>query len=152
MTVLGPSWAALGASWANRRSSWAVLGPSMAVLGQSWKLLGRLGRSGSRKRRDRRNPSKANGKSLIWASSGSPGGPLGNLLELFGFWGLLSRLEAILGGRGAILGRLGGILKNLETSSILLGRLGNNIGPCGVQLGGQLVRLGKPFWPSWKPS
>ena len=73
---------------------------------------------------------------MIWASSDSPGGPLGALLGRLG--GLLDFLEVVVGRLGAILGRLGGMLGELRK---LLEAL------CAV-LGAILDRLG----PSWKHS
>ena len=75
------------------------------------------------------NPSKTYRKSVIWASSGLPGGPFG------GFWGVLEaswghlgaswrRVGDILGHLGGILGHLRGfLLKNIEKTMKYMGFL-----------------------------
>eukprot|EP00959_Pyramimonas_sp_CCMP1952_P282132 5897204-Pyramimonas_sp.AAC.1 len=79
---MGPSWGPLGRSW----------GPSWAVLGQSE----------CREEADAQMLKYVT--SVIWASSGLPGGPLGCLLGCLG--GLLGASSAVLGHLQAILGRL----------------------------------------------
>ena len=86
-------------------ASWRPLGPSWGNLGG---LFGRLGTSGSRKGERAENIEKHTGKSMILASRGPLGIPLGGLLERLG--GLLARLGAIL----SVLEHLGAIFRPLE--------------------------------------
>ena len=96
----------------------ALLGASWALLARSWGPLGPFWSAGKTERRERQNPSKTNRKSMILASRGPLGRPLGGLLGRLG--GLLARLGAILGvlehlgaifrPLGALLERLGGLL------------------------------------------
>ena len=66
-----------------------------AILEASWRPLGPFWAVGNPYRREFQNLLESKGKSLVLASSGSPGGPLGALLGRLG--GFLICLEAILG-------------------------------------------------------
>ena len=113
---LGPSWSPLGGQfWDLLGRPGTILEAFWALLGPSWEPLVPFWAVGRPKRSKCQNPSKTYGKSMIWASSGPPGGPLGGLLGCLGgllgaSWAVLGHLEAILGRLGCILGRLGGIL------------------------------------------
>ena len=72
----------------------AVLGASRAVLGRSWGPLGRSWSVRSPKRRESKQLSKTIEKSMVFASWGLLGTPLGGLLALFGCH--LNRLGTIL--------------------------------------------------------
>ena len=140
------------------RTSWAGLRPSWEHLGPSWAV-------GSPERIQRRSPSTAQGKTMFWASSGSPGVILdASWAASVASW---RPLGALLGYLEAMLGRLGTILDVMEPSwrpswapsrslgpsweplgpfgavSGLSGRpLGRSSGPPGGSLGALLGRLG----------
>ena len=147
---------------------WAVMGPSWRPRGRSWGdlgvLLGRLEPSECREEANAQILQKLKGKSMIWAYSGPPGGPLGGLLGRVGpSWRLLGRtwrylglswavLEAILDHLGrtwrpswtileAMLGQRGHLGGHLS-------RPGGHLGPFGVgrpttcRFNGSLFRVG----------
>ena len=105
----------LGSSCAELGLLVGLLGSLGAILEASWAVLG-----GRKPKQTRTSISvKNHGKSMVFASSGSPGGPLGALLGRLE--GLFGRLEAVLRASGADVG-------NLELLSSRLACRGSRIG------------------------
>ena len=158
--VLGVSWGSLGALLGRLGALLgrfgallgrlgALLGSFRALLGASWALLGRsleppgpfsavLGPT----KRNPEKPSKTIEKSMIFASSGPLGKPLGGHLGRLG--GLLDRLGAILGRLGGLLDRLGPNLGVLERSWTVLEPSWTPLGPSWAPLGPSWARLSAP--------
>ena len=126
--LLGRFRALLGASWAVLGRSLEPPGPFSAVLGPN--------------RRESEKPSKTIEKSMIFASSGPLGKPLGGHLGRLG--GLLDRLGAILGRLGGLLDRLGPNLGVLERSWTVLEPSWTPLGPSWAPLGPSWARLRGP--------
>ena len=119
--LLGRLGAVLGRLRAVLGASWAVLGPSSGPLGLFWSVE-------KPKTRKPPNPSKTIEKSMILASRGPLGRPLGGFLERLG--GLLARLGAILGVLGRCFGDSGPSWTVLGAS---WGSLGPSWGPLGPE-------------------
>ena len=124
----------------------ALLGSFRALLGASWALLGRSleppGPFSAVLGPTKRNPekhSKTIEKSMIFASSGPLGKPLGGHLGRLG--GLLDRLGAILGRLGGVLDRLGPNLGVLERSWTVLEPSWTPLGPSWSRLGALLLKM-----------
>ena len=104
----------LGSSWAELGLLVGLLGSLGAILEASWAVLG-----GRKPKQTRTSRSVNNhGKSMVFASSGSPGGPLGALLGRLE--GLFGRLEAVLRASGADVGNLELLLSRLACREAVL--------------------------------
>eukprot|EP00959_Pyramimonas_sp_CCMP1952_P001746 35885-Pyramimonas_sp.AAC.1 len=90
-TLLGRSWHLLRPSWRRLGPSWGLFGPSGrslggrlrrlgAIFGASWAVL----ECGKPNRREHEKRRKTYGKVMNFDSWGSPGEPLGGLLDRFG--------------------------------------------------------------------
>ena len=122
-TILGPSgapWGLLGPSRGPRGALSACLG---AILEISWAALGTRTPKTARTPKSSKNQKKIADSGLFGLSWRASRKPLGT------FWGLLSRLEAILGRLGASWKHLGRTCKPLRPSWAVLEAILNRLGP-----------------------